>query len=132
MAVEAKTHRGVDARLCGELVALFPGEARVRLQTVPEMGADDTGLVHGGFVFGLADHAAMLAVNEPTVVLAGAVVRFLRPSRVGDVLEARAGTTATRGRQHSVGVTVECDGVPVFQGTFECVVPDHHVLAPRG
>ena len=28
------------------------------------------GWYNGGFIFGLADHAAMLAVNDPNVVLA--------------------------------------------------------------
>lgn len=32
------------------------------------MAADEYRLVHGGFIFGLADYAVMLAINEPTVV----------------------------------------------------------------
>jgi acyl-coenzyme A thioesterase PaaI-like protein len=62
------------------------------------MAADDRGLVHGGFVFGLADHAAMLAVNDPFVVLGSAEVRFLRPVVVGErlVAEARVGEVAGR------------------------------------
>jgi acyl-coenzyme A thioesterase PaaI-like protein len=48
------------------------------------MAVDDRGLVHGGFVFGLADHAAMLAVNDPNVVLGAASTRFLKPVRVGE------------------------------------------------
>lgn len=39
--------------------------------------------------FGLADYAAMLAVNEPTVVLGKAEVRFLKPVKVGERLLAR-------------------------------------------
>ena len=69
------------------------GTARVGLTTLPEMAVDAAGLVHGGFVFGLADHAAMLAVNDPYVVLGSAAVRFLRPVRVGErlIAEARRG-----------------------------------------
>jgi acyl-coenzyme A thioesterase PaaI-like protein len=43
------------------------------------MAADQRGLVHGGFTFGLADYAAMVAVNDPNVVLGAAEVRFLAP-----------------------------------------------------
>jgi len=43
------------------------------------MAADARGLVHGGFTFGLADYAAMLAVNEPTVVLASAQTKLITP-----------------------------------------------------
>jgi acyl-coenzyme A thioesterase PaaI-like protein len=48
------------------------------------MVVDAHGLVHGGFVFGLADYAAMLAVNDPNVVLGAAEARFLKPVRRGD------------------------------------------------
>ena len=55
------THPKISTRLCGEIVSLSDGEATTRFVTTEEMGTDDRGLVHGGFVFGLADHAAMLA-----------------------------------------------------------------------
>ena len=42
-----------------------------------------------GFIFGAADYAAMLAVNQPNVVLGAAETHFLKPSRVGDVLLAQ-------------------------------------------
>ena len=63
------THLAIDRRLCGEPLEIAEGSAIVVLVTLPEMAADDRGLVHGGFVFGLADYAAMLAVNDPLVVL---------------------------------------------------------------
>ncbi|HSF38746.1 MAG TPA: hotdog domain-containing protein, partial [Thermoanaerobaculia bacterium] len=78
------THLAIDRRLVGEPVELGPGTASVALVTVPEMAADERGLVHGGFVFGLADYAAMLAVNHPNVVLGSAETRFLKPVTVGE------------------------------------------------
>ena len=47
------------------------------------MAADGRGLVHGGFTFGLADFAAMCAVNDPNVVLGAATCKFLAPVQVG-------------------------------------------------
>ncbi len=76
-----RTHRRLDPRLCGAPVEVADGRADVALIPGPEMAADDSGLVHGGFVFGLADHAAMLAVNQPNVVLAGAEVLERLPVR---------------------------------------------------
>jgi uncharacterized protein (TIGR00369 family) len=87
---EVRTHRTIDRALCGEPLEVGGGRARVVLDTEPRMAADERGLVHGGFAFGLADHAAMLAVNHPNVVLAGAEVRFLRPVRAGERLVAEA------------------------------------------
>ena len=107
--MQPRTHLAIDRRLCGE--PLDPGEtaagtARVGLTTVPEMAADAAGLVHGGFVFGLADHAAMLAVNHPNVVLGSAAVRFLRPVAVGERLVAEATVAETAGRRSRVLVAV--------------------------
>jgi acyl-coenzyme A thioesterase PaaI-like protein len=141
-----RTHVAIDHRLCGEPLEVGAGVATVVLPTVPEMAVDATGLVHGGFVFGLADHAAMLAVNHPNVVLAGAEVRLLRPVAVGERLVARAelpaeaveATSAASAvgedrelpRRMVVRVVVRRGEEAVMTGDFTCVVLDRHVLAP--
>lgn len=107
--MQPRTHLAIDRRLCGEPLdpaATAAGAARVGLTTLPEMAADAAGLVHGGFVFGLADHAAMLAVNHPNVVLGSAAVRFLRPVAVGERLIAEATVAETAGRRSRVTVEV--------------------------
>jgi acyl-coenzyme A thioesterase PaaI-like protein len=124
------THQGIDASLCGTAVELEPGRSRVRLLALDSMTADDSGLVHGGFVFGLADYAAMLAVNEPTVVLGAAECRFLKPVRAGQELEAVAVLAPVQDRKHFVDVEVLLEGEAVFTGRFTCFVPKRHVLAP--
>ena len=126
--MEPDTHLFIDARLCGAPRSLGDGTAEVELVCVPEMGADDRGLVHGGFVFGAADYAAMLAVNHPNVVLGGAETRFLAPCRVGDEVRLSARRTATKGRKHTVEVAGTVGDKAVFTGTFTCFVLDHHVL----
>ena len=88
--MEQRTHEKIAAHLCGTPLAISEGRARVALDVSAEMAADGRGLAHGGFTFGLADYAAMLAVNEPTVVLAGATLKFLGPVVVGDRVEAEA------------------------------------------
>ena len=129
-AMEPRTHQKIERRLCGEPVELEPGRARVVLEAVPEMVADTRGLVHGGFTFGLADYAAMLAVNEPTVVLASAQTKFLGPVVLGDRVEADALVERTDGRKRWVKVVVRRAGAPVFEGEFLAVVPDKHLLDP--
>jgi acyl-coenzyme A thioesterase PaaI-like protein len=127
---DVRTHRWIDRRFSGRPVELAAGSARVELEVVAEMAADERGLAHGGFVFGLADHAAMLAVNHPRVVLAAAEVRFTAPVAVGDRLVAEARLEASEGRKRRVTVTVSRDGTEVLAGSFVCVVPDRHVLDP--
>ena len=129
--MQVRTHEAIDPGLCGTPVELGPGTAVVELVAAPAMAADGHGLVHGGFVFGLADHAAMLAVNEPTVVLVSAETKFLRPLRPGDRLRAQARVVASAPPRYTVQCTVTRDGEPVFEGHFECHVPRRHVLEPR-
>lgn len=123
-----KTHLNIDERLCGRVVSLAEGSAVVELRTVPEMAADERGLVHGGFIFGAADYAAMVAVNEPTVVLASSSCTFTAPSRVGDVIVMRAAVVRSEGRKHTVEVVAVQGDAAVFKGEFLCVVTREHVL----
>jgi len=151
--VQPRTHLALDRRLCGEPLdpaATAAGTSRVGLTTVPEMAADAAGLVHGGFVFGLADHAAMLAVNHPNVVLGSAAVRFLRPVAVGERLVAEATVAETAGRRSRVMVEVRRvpdggvgraggaggaggagapPGETVMTGELICFTLDRHVIA---
>jgi uncharacterized protein (TIGR00369 family) len=125
------THPRIDQGLCGTPVRVEPGVAEVRLVALEVMAADKFGLCHGGFVFGLADYAAMLAVGDPNVVLGSAQVKFLRPVRVGEAVVARATCTNEHGKKRMVAVEVarEASGEVVLAGELVCFVLDHHVLA---
>lgn len=125
--MKACTHQQISAAWVGEPVELAPERAVASLQTTPKMAADEQGLVHGGFTFGLADYAAMLAVNDPNVVLGAAESRFLAPVRVGERLVARATVTEAKGKKRTVNCTVETDR-RVFEGTFTCFVLEKHIL----
>ena len=122
------THLGINSTLVGAPVSLGEGRATARLVTTPAMAADARGLVHGGFVFGLADYAAMLAVNDPNVVLGAAETRFLAPVAVGEVVEAEAERAEVKGRKHVVKVSARVGDRVVFDGTFTTFVLDRHVL----
>lgn len=85
-------------------------------------------MVHGGFTFSLADNTAMLAVNQPNVVLGGAECRFLAPVNVGEPMKVRAVVTNVKGRRREVDVDVFVGDEKVFRGTLDCYVLDSHVL----
>lgn len=126
--MEPMTHLQADPRFCGTPLELAEGSARVALEAVDSMVVDAQGLVHGGFVFGLADYAAMLAVNDPNVVLGAAQTRFLKPVRRGDRLVAHAQTVDARSGKHEVRVEATVNSEKVFEGTFTCFVLERHVL----
>jgi acyl-coenzyme A thioesterase PaaI-like protein len=129
--MEPNTHLAISAKLCGTPRVLREGSAEVELTASEDMRADARGLVHGGFVFGLADHAAMLAINAPNVVLGSAETRFLAPVSVGEQLLAIARVSAHEGKKFHVEVHVSRGLDRVFEGSFVCFVPGKHVLEPR-
>lgn len=126
--MKINTHQDIDPTLCGNPLEVKEGYSRVELKTLGTMAADGSGLVHGGFIFGLADYAAMIAVNHPNVVLGAADVKFLKPVSVGDTVEAQAKVEEIQGKKHWVAVSVEKDGKTVLQGMLTCFVLDRHVL----
>lgn len=129
--MEPRTHLATDPTLVGTPISLGEGNAAVALATTAAMAVDDRGLVHGGFVFGLADYAAMLAVNDPYVVLGAAECRFLAPVQVGQQLVARAHVIGEKGKKRTVETTATVGEARVFEATFTCFVLEHHVLEPK-
>lgn len=129
--MKANTHLAIDAALVGSVTELAEGVATCELSCDARMAADDRGLVHGGFVFGLADYAAMCAVDDPLVVLGAAETRFVAPVAVGDRVVARARRTSTGGKKHVVEVSCSVGETEVMSGTFTCFVLDTHVLDPK-
>ena len=126
---QQNTHPKIDRSLCGEPLTLSRGTAELELKTDARMAADEHGLVHGGFVFGAVDYAAMLAVNHPNVVLGSAEVRFTAPVRVGEAVHVRAEVRAEKGRKREVAVVAKVAEREVVTGTLTCFVLDKHVLA---
>lgn len=127
--MRVRTHRLANRRLLGRPIEIKDGvEAVVELRASEEMAVDERGLVHGGFTFGLADYAAMLAVNHPHVVLAASETRFLAPVKVGDVMVARAEVEREEGRRREVAVEVSVDGRRVLTGTMTAYVLEGYVL----
>lgn len=124
-----RTHTLIDWNTCGKPVATEKNSSRVELKTTEKMAVDEAGLVHGGFVFSLADHAAMIAVNHPNVVLGSAEVAFLKPVKAGALLQAEARVTDEKGKKKTVSVAVFSRDEKIFEGQFTCFVLSKHVLA---
>jgi acyl-coenzyme A thioesterase PaaI-like protein len=126
--VQLATHLRINRQLSGEITELTKNFAKVTLVTSPEMAADELGLVHGGFIFGAADFAAMAAVNEPNVVLAEATTKFLAPIEVGKRVDFEATCSHDNTRTRFVNVTGRIGDIKVFEGEFKTVILDSHAL----
>jgi uncharacterized protein (TIGR00369 family) len=122
------THPDINKELCGTPVKIEKDYSLVRLDTNEAMKVDNSGLIHGGFIFGMADYAAMLAVNHPNVVLGSAEVQFLKPLRSNDTIYAEAKVIDSQKKKRIVSVSVRAEDREVFKGTFTCYVLEKHVL----
>lgn len=125
----AKTHLSIDPDWVGRPLSISDGHASAVLVARKEMAADAQGLVHGGFVFGLADYAAMLAVNDPNVVLGAAHVRFTAPVRVGETVQAFASVVSSSGRKREIELRATVGERVVLSGSLTAFVLDKHVLS---
>jgi acyl-coenzyme A thioesterase PaaI-like protein len=126
--MQLNTHLEINHSLCGKVTKLDEGYAEVVLHTTQTMVADTQGLVHGGFLFGAADYAAMSAVNDPYVVLGASSCRFLAPVKVGSVVLCKASITTQKGKKVEVFVEAFVEEQKVFEGSFTTFVLEKHVL----
>ena len=126
--MQLNTHLHIDTSLCGKVTKLEEGYAEVLLYTTQQMSADAQGLVHGGFVFGAADYAAMSAVNDPYVVLGASSSRFIAPVKVGDAVLCKARVVNSKGKKSVVEVVAFVNEKLVFEGDFTTFVLTSHVL----
>ncbi|NVM35721.1 MAG: PaaI family thioesterase [Candidatus Lokiarchaeota archaeon] len=122
------THKKINEQLCGVPIELRNNYAKISLKTTSDMVVDDSNLIHGGFIFSLADYSAMLAINHPNLVLGGAEIKFIRPVIAGDIIIAEGELIEIEGKKHIVKVHVYNNEEKVCEGKFFCFIPEKHVL----
>ncbi len=122
------THTSINTYLCGEIIKHTKGYVELLLKTENEMVVDEMGLIHGGFIFGAADFAAMAAVNEKNVVLVASECQFLSPVKLGDKVLFKARLRHQEGRKRNVHVKAFVYDIKVFEGEFMTVITERHVL----
>lgn len=121
----------IDETLSGKVIEITKGQSKVRLKTTPKMMADETGLIHGGFIFSLADYCAMVTVNHPNVVLSKSSFKFIKPVKKGDTIIAEGKIIEETGKKVDVHVDVEREKQLIGMGTFNCFIPKKHLLEEK-
>ncbi len=127
--MQLNTHLNINTSLCGKVTKLEKNYAEVLLHTTQQMAADMQDLVHGGFIFGAADYAAMSAVNDPYVVLGASCSKFIAPVKVGDAVLCKASVKSEKGKKRAVEVEAYVEDKLVFEGNFTTFILDTHVLS---
>ena len=102
-----------------EMVEVGPGHATLAMSVLPNM-VNGHGITHGGFIFTLADSAFAFACNSynERSVAAQCSITFIKPSKLGDRLVAKAREISRTGRSgiYDVQVTVNNETVAEFRG----------------
>jgi acyl-CoA thioesterase len=101
-----------------EILDVAPGRATLRM-TVREDMVNGHDIGHGGFTFTLADSAFAFACNSynRSTVAASCEIRFLAPTRLGDVLVADAVERSRSGRDGVYDITVRSGATVVAEFT---------------
>jgi acyl-CoA thioesterase len=91
------------------IVDVAPGRARLEMAVREDM-VNGHGIGHGGLTFTLADSAFAFACNSynRSTVAQACEIRFLAPTRLGDVLVAEAVERCREGRDGVYDITVRC------------------------
>jgi acyl-CoA thioesterase len=112
MWAEDRASQGLGMRI----VSVGPGRATLEM-TVRDDMVNGHAIGHGGLTFTLADSAFAFACNSynRSTVAAAADIRFLAPTRLGDVLLAEAVERERSGRDGVYDVTVRCGDVVVAE-----------------
>ncbi|WP_206436365.1 hotdog fold thioesterase [Corynebacterium hylobatis] len=96
------------------------GQATAHLTVESDM-INGIEVIHGGFVFSLADYAFACAANSvlSRVATVDAQISFLSPARAGEILVAEAVVSFSGGRRIIVDVTVRSGErtIALFRGT---------------
>ena len=115
------------------IVEVGPGRAVLEMPVREDM-VNGHAIGHGGLTFTLADSAFAFACNSYNrrAVAAAAEIRFLAPTRVGDLLVAEAVERSREGRDGVYDVTVRCGDTVVaeFVGRSKEIRGTHFEEAP--
>ncbi|WP_084557757.1 hydroxyphenylacetyl-CoA thioesterase PaaI [Hamadaea tsunoensis] len=115
-----------------QLDQVSPGYARLRMRATEAM-VNGHGVVHGGYLFLLADAAFAYASNThgPMAVAHSAEITFLQPAAAGQLLVADALERSRRGRVGVYDVTVSAgpDVIAEFRGRSALVAGRHSLSA---
>ena len=126
--MDIDTHLKIDTNISGKCIELKKDYAKIKLTTKEFMCADSAGLIHGGFIFSSADYCAMLAVNNPNVVLAKSTTKFIAPVKIEDIVILEARVVSSDGFKSEVEVIATVNEKVVFKGTFFTATLKKHIF----
>ncbi len=131
MKDELNSHKKIRSSISGKITLLEQGHSKTVLQTTKEMVVDELGLIHSGFIFGAAEYAAIISINQENQVVVGSKNKFLAPAKEGDEIEFEAVAKFEDLRKREVKVTGHINEIKIFEGIFQIVILEQHILKTK-
>lgn len=128
---ELLTHTKLKSSLAGTLVELKKSTAKVILHTTNEMVVDEFGLIHSGFIFGSAEYTAIASINQENVVMIACRSKFYAPAKLGDSIVFEAKGRFEEARKREVKVIGKINDIKVFEGIFQAILLEKHILKTK-
>ncbi len=128
--MEQKVRLHASRQWVGEPLLIKDGYSEVELFVFSEMAVDERGMVNNGFIFGLGEYAAVLAINMDFVFVERAEIEFLKPVRIGERLEAVARKVDEDNGLITVNVVVSDSSEEIMRGNYFCRLHEEHLLDP--
>lgn len=119
--------RDLNFKLSGELVGLARNLSKVVFTPTSEMCVDSR-LIHSGFVFSAAAHAALTALNKKNSLIIGADIKFLAPIELGHEVIFQAEALQDDTKKCEVKVEGFLLDIKIFYGIFFVAVFDKKIF----
>ncbi|RDU61227.1 thioesterase [Helicobacter didelphidarum] len=119
--------KDISFRLSGELIGLAHNVSKVKFTPIEDMCVDSR-LIHSGFIFSAASHAALTALNKKNSLIIGADIKFLAPIELGHEVIFKAEALQDDTKKCEVKVEGFLLDIKIFYGMFYIAVFDKKIF----
>lgn len=120
-----------EPKNCGYITEVGENRAKCVLSTIPEMKIDSEGLVNSSFIYTAAKYCANAAINEKFMTIIASRVSYLAPLLVGENVDFEATARFEESRKREVHVVGMVHDIKVFDGVFQILILEEHVLKSK-
>jgi len=121
--------KAIDKKdIIGELIDLELGRMAVSTLTVTQdMVLEKAGVLHGYFMYAMADTLSLALVDAEHALTGVANVKYKVPVKAGSKLVARAEVANKRGARYFIHVFIRSNNIEVFRAKFTIVTLDKQI-----
>lgn len=104
--------------LCGNILKITQEEVVISFAPSKQMISDESNLIHSGFIFNVANYAAMCLVNQPNALTIKSEVQFLAPIEFEQEMLFIATINQSNNKKYEIFVKGTLLDIKIFEGIF--------------